>query len=245
MKTTAGHKKRASESSALTTVSSLRSSAAATSGRPSGVSQMGCSGGEIDSQKRLKNQRTPLKVSSTLCPADERHFPFPPSDFIGQSTTRVSGGGGLEQQMSVQSSISNLAETSSNLERDLEIIDLLERERSMDIQQGLERERLELGMRPVERRRRLPSVGRQGQLRRNLVTDTDPFETLFTSDSPPISEHVDDNPLTTNQQQHGRMVNSINHPVFLSQLPEYPGTPMTGRSNNEHRGSSARHPVNS
>lgn len=75
----------------------------------------------------------------------ENHFEFPP---------RMAH---VDQMSSVQSSRSNLAETSSNLERDLEIIDLLERERSMDIQQGLQRERERMGL-PLDRRRQLPSV---------------------------------------------------------------------------------------
>lgn len=175
-------KKRASESSALTTVSSIRSSAG---GRPGGdrcQQVVVVSVAEGGGGRQGKGLRTP----STK--AVGRHFHFrPPSGLVG--THRPSS-----EQLSVQSSISNLAETSSNLERDLEIIDLLERERSMDIQQGLARERLleAGGLRPVvvvgERRRQLPSVGvRQGHSRRNLVTDTDQFDRLLTSELSPRS----------------------------------------------------------
>lgn len=219
-------KKRASETSALTTVSSIRST---TNGNTN----------EEGAQVQGKfSPRTPSKLSngspSYFCnaaaqggggggsggaaPPEERHFQFPPPSSCTASSSSVQfypgnndnksvcvlrggagggGGGQLKLQpgpgpgqgmdvLSVQSSNSNLAETSSNLERDLEIIDLLERERSMDFQQGLERERQEFGMRQAcgggGGRRQLPSLGRQGQSRRNLVTDSDQFERLLTSE---------------------------------------------------------------
>lgn len=179
-------KKRTSETSALTTVSSVRSTTTKAA--------------EVDAPVRvLRIQRTPSKVStanmssSSFGYAEDKHFQFPPPAEIlvssgSSSITRLlqpetEPGIHAGDEMSMQSSISNLAETSSNLERDLEIIDLLERERSMDIQQSLERERQELGVQAVaERRRQLPSVARQGHSRRNFVTDNDQSDLLFTSE---------------------------------------------------------------
>lgn len=57
--------------------------------------------------------------------------------------------------LSIQSSVSNLADSNSNLEQDLGIIDRLERERSMDIQRELERERGESYGRQLPHQHRL------------------------------------------------------------------------------------------
>lgn len=189
-KPTATHRhsqqKRPSESSALTTVSSIRSSTQ----QPSHIT----SGAQVD-ESQVKGQRRASKGSattdspSTHChsakgPPEDRHFPFPPPpvEFLGNINR---GTGAIVRREGVGDADDLSLQSSSNLERDLEVIDLLERERSLDIQQGLERERQELGKRPVAGggggRRQLPSVVRQGQKRRNLVTDSDPFDGLLTS----------------------------------------------------------------
>lgn len=194
------HKKRASESSALTTVSSIRSSTVAQNHSPLVIlSQVATSNGtaHVDSNCVVRGgTKLPVCSSNTCCSAQEeaafaqRHFEFPPPHpEVYASSQRESGGqlvaGGAVavDAMSVQSSMSNLAETSSNLERDLEIIDLLERERSMDIQQGLEWEQREQCLRldnssSSSRRRQLPSV--HGHSKRGLLaTDTDQCERLL------------------------------------------------------------------
>lgn len=113
-------------------------------------------------------------------------FPHPPASLLVGAG--LVGQQDLLEMMSLQSSISQLAETSSNLDRDLEIIDLLERERSMDIQQGLEQEeRLEGGL----GRRELVVGGQQQKQPRRLpsvhsVRGSHPITTSSSASSSPV-----------------------------------------------------------
>lgn len=93
-------------------------------------------------------------TSSTYCNTDEtdRSSDFPD---LPTNTRNVFS----DELMSVQSSMSHLVETSSNLEHDMEIIDLLERERSMNIQEMLENEKNQMHRpRDSKRGRKLPEV---------------------------------------------------------------------------------------
>lgn len=134
--------KRTSDSSALTTLSSIRSTIA-------GGSHIVT----VENAKENEPVRLPAAMGVT------KNSQAPNSAFETRAVELLDPVfvSPYDIASSVKSSVSNLADSSSNLEQDLEIIDLLERERSMDIHEGLSRE-IQAAEYVNGGRRQLPSV---------------------------------------------------------------------------------------